>query len=356
MTTLVIRADATSESGTGHVMRCLALAQAWIDQDGEVVFISHCESDAIKKRITGEGINLISLDKPHPDPFDLYFTKSTLNKLKAQNSTGKTWLVVDGYHFDADYQKSIKAAGYKLLWIDDCGHADHYYADLVLNQNISADPICYARRESYTQLLLGPRYALLRREFKRWQGWQREISPVARKVLVTLGGGDPDNVTLKVIQALKQVEVPGLEARIVVGPANPHREALDLEVRSDKHLQLLDNAANMAELISWADLAICAGGSTFYEIAFMQLSSCVIVIAENQKLNVTQLEKEKLCLNGGYLDSLKINEISKNVCHLVFKEKLRKEMSGKLRGTVDGLGTIRIISEILRYGNKHGKQ
>ena len=356
MNPLIIRADATSEIGTGHVMRCLALAQAWLDKGGKVVFISHCESDALRQRIRAEGIDFISLDKSHPDPFDWNLTRGILDKLKTRGTKCHPWLVVDGYHFDAEYQKSIKAAGYKLLWFDDCGHAAHYYADLVLNQNISADPSLYSNREPYTQLLLGTRYALLRREFERWQGWQREISPVARKVLVTLGGGDPDNVTLKVIQALKQVDVPGLEARIIVGPANPHREKLDLEVGGDKHLQLFKNAANMPELISWADLAICAGGGTFYELAFMQLSSCVIVIAENQKLNVAYLEKQKLCLNIGCLHSLNINEISKAVRRLIFNEKLRKEMSGKLRGTVDGLGTSRIIFEILRYGNKHGKQ
>jgi len=356
MNTLIIRADATPEIGTGHVMRCLALAQAWLDKGGKVVFISHCESDALRQRLIAEGIDLISVDKSHPDPADWNFTSGILDQLKTLGTERDPWLVVDGYHFDAEYQKSIKAAGYKLLWIDDYGHADHYYADLVLNQNISADPFLYNNREPYTQLLMGISYVLLRREFKRWQGWQREIPPIAQKVLVTLGGADPENVTLKVIQALKRVEVPGLEARIIVGPANPHREVLEVEVAGAEHLQLANNAANMPELISWADLAVCAGGSTFYELAFMQLPSFVIVIAENQKLNVAYLQKQHLCRNISYWPALDLTEISKAMKRLIFNEKIRKEMSEKLRRTVDGLGDRRIIAAILDYGNQHGKQ
>jgi UDP-2,4-diacetamido-2,4,6-trideoxy-beta-L-altropyranose hydrolase len=354
--TLIIRADATSDSGIGHVMRCLALAEVWQAKSGKVVFISHCESEALRRRISAEGIDLISLRKSHPDPFDWNFTKGILDKLKTRVLRRKPWLVVDGYHFDAEYQKSIKAAGYKLLWIDDYGHADHYYADLVLNQNISAEPSCYVNRESYTQLLLGPSYALLRREFERWQGWQRETPAMAQKVLVTLGGADPDNVTLKVIQALKQMDVPGLKARIIVGPANPHLEVLEAAVAGDEHLQLVKNAVNMPEFISWADLAICAGGGTFYELAFMQLPSFVIMIAENQKLNVAHLHKLRLCQNISCLHSLEIKEIRNAVRRLIFNDKLRKEMSEKLRRTVDGLGASRIISEILKFGNEHGKQ
>jgi UDP-2,4-diacetamido-2,4,6-trideoxy-beta-L-altropyranose hydrolase len=347
---LLVRADASPRLGVGHVMRCLALGQAWQETGGQVSFLTTAEAPALLGRLEEEGMAVSLLAAPPGSAQD------ASESLDMARQSGAGWIVVDGYHFGAEYQRQLKESGRNMLFIDDEGRGEHYYADLVLNQNIHAHEGLYGAREPYTRLLLGPRYALLRREFWPWKGWQRQISPVARKVLVTLGGGDPDNVTLKVIQALKQVEVPGLEARIIVGPANPHREELDREVGGDKHLQLLENAAHMPELISWADLAICAGGGTFYELAFMQLPGCVIVIAENQKLNVDYLEKQKLCLNIGCLHSLNLNEICKDVCRLIFDEKLRKEMSRKLRGTVDGLGTDRIIVEILRYGEEHGKQ
>lgn len=346
MNTLIIRADAASEIGTGHVMRCLALAQAWIDQDGEVVFISHCESDALEKRITAEGINLISLDKPHPDPFDWKLTRGILDKLKTRGTKPHPWLVVDGYHFDAGYQKSIKAAGCKLLWIDDYGHAAHYYADLVLNQNISADPSLYNNREPYTQLLLGTRYALVRREFKRWQGWQREISPVARKVLVTLGGGDPDNVTRKVIQALKQVDVPGLEARIVIGPANKHLEVLKKEIGDQSRLHLLTNVADMPDLMAWADVCISAGGSTCWELAFMGLPGIMLITAENQRGNVEALNREHVGINLGWSQDLSVEKITSHLEHLMMNAEMRSLILQRGQNLVDGHGGRRLCKII----------
>jgi len=342
MNTLFIRADATPEIGAGHVMRCLALAQAWQEKGRQVVFISHCDSAALKDRITAEGITLISLDKPHPDPFDLDFTISTLNKLKAQNSTRKSWLVVDGYHFDAGYQKSIKAAGYKLLWIDDYGHAEHYWADLVLNQNIAADPSLYTKREPYTQLLLGTRYALLRREFQRWQGWKRDISPVARQVLVTLGGGDPDNVTLKVIQALKQVNVSGLEARIVIGPANPHLALLQQAIGGDSRLHLLTDVTDMSDLMAWADVSISAGGSTCWEQAFMGLPCLIIVTAENQRANADALDRERVGINLGWHWYLSAERIASHLQTLVVNSEMRSLMSQRGQNLVDGSGGERL--------------
>ncbi len=118
MNTLSIRADATMHMGTGHVMRCVALAQAWQDRGGKALFISHCESDALQKRITAEGFDLITLENPHPDPLDCNFTLATLKALKNEDSNQKAWLIVDGYHFDADYQKRVKDAGHKLLCRD----------------------------------------------------------------------------------------------------------------------------------------------------------------------------------------------------------------------------------------------
>jgi UDP-2,4-diacetamido-2,4,6-trideoxy-beta-L-altropyranose hydrolase len=344
--TLIIRADATSESGTGHVMRCLALAQVWQAAGGRVVFISHCESRALRQRLRAAGIDLSSLAKPHPDSFDWHFTKGIVDRLKSSAPKGRPWLVVDGYHFDAGYQKSIKAAGYKLLWIDDYGHAAHYYADLVLNQNISADPSCYVNRETYTQLLLGPRYAMLRREFERWRGWQREIPATAGKVLVTLGGADPDNVTLKVIQALQQLDVHGLEACVIVGTANPHLALLQQEIGADSKLHLLKNVADMSDLMAWADVAISAGGSTCWELAFMGLPNIIIIAAENQRANAEVLGREGLGLNLGWHQNLSVKRLSSQLQQLMLNSNSRFLMSQRGQGLVDGYGGPRLCTII----------
>ena len=143
-------------------------------------------------------------------------------------------------------------------------------ADLVLNQNINAAAEMYANREAHTRLLLGTRYVLLRREFWPWRGWRREIPAVARKVLVTLGGGDPDNVTLKVIQALAQVQIEGLEAVVVVGAANPHLQELQAAVQDtpQPHPPGVQRHQH-GGVDGLGRRAITAGGSTCWETAFM---------------------------------------------------------------------------------------
>ncbi len=346
MNHLIIRADSTAKIGTGHIMRCLALAQAWQDQDGKVTFISHCESDALRQRLIEEGMNFINIEKSHPDPGDLEYTMRILDDISNQRQGKTAWLVIDGYHFDATYQKRIKDTGYKILWIDDYGHADHYYADLVLNQNISANASLYAHCEPYTQLLLGTRYTLLRREFKQWQGWQREIPTVARKVLVTMGGSDPYNVTKKVTKALKQVNISGLEAKIVVGPANPNLQSLAQEIGDNSNLQIITNATNIPELMAWADVAVSAGGSTCWEIALMGLPNLLIILAGNQANVATGLRDHGLSINIGWYNNINTIDIAKALNDLMKSDVDRKKMLSAGKSYVDGKGSARIMSTI----------
>ena len=345
MKQLFIRADSTAHIGTGHVMRCLALAQAWQDQGGEVTFISHCESEALRQRLIDERMNFISINKPHPDPSDLDQTLKNLSAMCHQPSAN-CWLVIDGYHFDAVYQKNIKDAGYKILWIDDYGHADHYYADLVLNQNISADSSFYARREPYTRLLLGTHYTLLRREFKQWQDWQREIPDTAQKVLVTMGGGDPDNVTMKIVQSLKQINIKGLKAKIIVGPANPNLQLLKEEIDNNKNLQLVTNVTNMPELMAWADIAVSAGGSTCWEMALLGLPNIIMYFADNQMPIAEKLHEYGAALSMGWSHQLTIESIKQCIEDMLLSRERRSEYSIKSQDLVDGKGSQRVCREI----------
>jgi len=343
---LFIRADASAAIGTGHIMRCLALAQAWQDQGGKVTFIGHCESHALRQILLDEGMDFITIEKPHPDSSDLEQTLGALSAIHPSSSK-KDWLVIDGYHFDAAYQKKIKDAGYKLLWIDDYGHADHYYADIVLNQNVSADETFYIHREPYTRLLLGARYCMLRREFRQWQGWQRETPDTAKKILVTLGGGDPDNVTLKVMQALKQVNMPDLEAKIVVGPTNPNLHTLQQEVSDNANLQIITNATNMPELMAWADLAVSAGGSTCWEMALLGLPNIIIFFADNQRPIAEKLHAGNVALSLGWGNKLTIEDIAQSLEKLLRTKSLRKIFSINSQNLVDGAGAQRVCQEAM---------
>ncbi|MBE9068428.1 UDP-2,4-diacetamido-2,4,6-trideoxy-beta-L-altropyranose hydrolase [Leptolyngbya cf. ectocarpi LEGE 11479] len=338
---LLIRSDASSKIGTGHVVRCMALAQAWLEVDVPVTFLMAIKAPALESRLQAEGIKV---DYLLVSPGSQEDAEQTVIKAKA---LGSLWVVVDGYQFGVDYQRTIKIAGLKLLLLDDYGHAKHYCADLVLNQNVCAQEKLYANRESSTQLLLGTSYALLRKEFWLWQGWQRKIPTVARKILVTLGGADPDNITFKVIEALKKLKVNNLEVIVVVGGSNPHYEQLQKVVEaSEIAITLHRNVAHMSELMAWADLAVTAGGSTCWELAFMGLPSLMIILAENQCAIAEKLDTVGAAINLGWHNNISTNTLRQQTYRLVNTPNLRQAMTESSRQLVDGEGSQRVLMHL----------
>lgn len=335
---LVLRADANTQIGTGHVMRCLALAQAWQDAGGCAHVAAVAMPDGLAARLDAERVQLHCLNAAPGSQADAMQTVALAREL------GAVWIVQDGYHFDAAYQSSIKQAGLSLLSIDDYGHAEHYVADLVLNQNIYADAALYARRASGTRLLLGTQYVLLRREFQRWQGWQGTSPAIARKVLVTLGGSDPDNVTLKLIEALDQVQVNLLEVVVVVGSSNPHMASLQQAVQRSPHaLRVEQNVTDISELMAWAEVLLSAGGSTCWEIAFMGKPALILSIADNQIAVAAGLEQAHAAINIGHHATLTTEVVAKLLMDLLVSPEKRSSLAHQGRRLVDGRGASRVV-------------
>ncbi len=337
---LLIRADASTKIGTGHLMRCLALAQAWKDAGGKVAFITACQNEGLLERLREEGFEVHLLSSSHPDPGDWEVTKNVLARHPG------AWVVLDGYHFDEVYQKRIKDAGNRLLVIDDMAHLKHYYADIVLNQNLHADDLHYSC-EPYTRLLLGTKYVLLRREFLAWRGWKREVPEMARRVLVTLGGSDPENYTLKVIKALQKVDISGLEATVVIGASNPHAHVLKKAVeQSSIPIRLIQNAKNMPKLMAWADVAISSAGTTVWELAFMGVPTIVGLTAPIEEFLVNGLEKYGLFVNIGWFNRLYADQLVNILNELMRNERKRRDMIVLSQHLVDGAGCARILEHL----------
>jgi len=335
---LIIRADAGAQLGTGHVMRCLALAQAWQDAGGRAIFVTAMEAPGLQRRLNLEGLEVLPLAAPPGSADDAIQTRNLAQKREA------SWIVVDGYHFGANYRRILKGSGLGLLLVDDHGYADHYDADMILNQNIHAHEGLYVNREPYARLLLGTRYVLLRREFLKWRDWKRRVSEAARNVLITLGGADPANVTLQVIQALPQVKREGLEVIAVVGASNPHYRELESFVReSQLPVRLKSNPMDMPELMAWADVAISAGGSTCWEMAFMGLPSIILILADHQRPIAEQLDKRGVAINLGWHETVSSAHIRQAITSLLVAEKSRVEMARRGKELVDGEGCARVL-------------
>ncbi len=334
---LIIRADASHRIGTGHVMRCLSLAQSWQRTGGKAVFAMAETTPALEQRLQNGNLPAYRIAAKPGSSED---AGETINLAK-QNAAD--WVVADGYHFTSEYQRAIKEAGLRLLLIDDYGHAEHYFADLILNQNLSANAETYRNRETYTRLLLGTQYVLLREQFLAYRDWKREIPAVARKVLVTLGGADPDNVTAKIITALQGLDI---ETIIVVGGSNHHFSSLSSSVRPPS--LVIRDISNMPELMAWADVAIAAGGTTSWELAFMGLPSLVIVLADNQIEIAAALQKETVVVNLGWHQTVAVSAITQAVYKFQADHACRAQASRHGRQLVDGLGVGRVVQHLVK--------
>jgi len=344
---LLIRADASVAAGTGHVMRCLALAQAWQDAGGRAAFAMAESTSSVQERLAGEGCEIVSVSAAAGSQEDAGQTIVLARQQFAE------WIVVDGYQFGADYQRTLKAAGFKLLFLDDYGHARHYSADVVLNQNVCANAASYEDRDAQTRLLLGPRYCLLRREFAAWRNWKRQVPPVCQRVLVLMGGSDPDNVTARVLDALALGEFQNIEATVVVGGSNPHGAILQrLAAHSGRKIMVRRNVSNMAELMAAADIAVSAAGSTCWELCLLGLPTLLLDVAANQTALATELDRRGCAVRVGD-ETVSVEKMACELGRLLTSLEVRQSLSLLSRELVDGKGAGRVVS-VLRGEARRG--
>jgi UDP-2,4-diacetamido-2,4,6-trideoxy-beta-L-altropyranose hydrolase len=317
-------------------MRCLALVQAWCARGGKAFFLSRCDNEVLRERITVAGASFF----PLVSDADLENTFSAVTDVKA------SFVVLDGYDFDLNYQRALRAAGCRLMVIDDMVRLACYDTDILLNQNLGAERLEYNCNADAT-LLLGSEYALLRREFVVWRSRLHTVPETAGKILVTLGGSDPDNVTLKVIHALRLLEIARLQIRVVAGPANPHIDELrDTTAAFPGRFELLTYVGEMAPLMAWADIAVTGAGSTCWELACVGLPAATLVIAENQRTIADELSAAGAVFNLGWHEDVSTERIGSTVDGLVYSSFRRLRMSQRGRALVDGKGAERVAAAL----------
>jgi UDP-2,4-diacetamido-2,4,6-trideoxy-beta-L-altropyranose hydrolase len=261
--TLTIRADASAEIGVGHVMRCLALAQAWQDTDGRVLFVLASCPEPLLQRLRKERCEHVLLKVSSGTTDDAEQTITLAQKEKSRS------VVLDGSSFGGSYQELVQQSGLKLLILDDYASAERYCADWVWNADMPVRPEMYAGKAPGARLLLGPEYALLRREFMQQRG-DRPGRKAISNVLITMGGSDPQNMTLTAIRGVELLQNPALRTRVVVGPANPRLDSIRLATQELKGgAEVLGDAQDMAAQMGWADIAVTAAGVTLWELLHM---------------------------------------------------------------------------------------
>src|SRR5215470_17195520 len=339
---MLLRADANTEIGTGHVMRCIALAQAYRAAGGECSFVSAELPAALARRLEDEQFGNIALAARPGGSADAQ-EFGTL-----ADACNPSWLVVDGYHFPQTYYEAVKSFGHRLAVIDDLARLDGACADIVVRPN----PVLSASASIMDQdredgILSGAEYILLRQEFIGNDG-AKQSPQIARRLLVSLGGGDPSNVTATILRGLDAAVVDGGDLIIVAGAANPHVESL-LARKAAKQWKTVvkQNVRNMAPLMAWADLAIAAAGGTAWELAVMGVPALLVSLADNQLDQARFLHEHRAAIHLGSAQQLTVEAIARAASSVILDQGLRCEMAQHARKLVDGGGAERVVRAML---------
>jgi UDP-2,4-diacetamido-2,4,6-trideoxy-beta-L-altropyranose hydrolase len=343
---IILRADATAASGTGHLMRVLALAQAWRDQGGQGRWLVAAGPEALLAQIEREGITLDRLSSDAGD--DAGCVRDALVRDPSAIA------VLDGEGFDDTYLDALAGVSQRVLLIDDMARRPRYPVGFVLNQNAHADRAHYPA-DSPGRFLLGLRYVLLRREFVSSPP-PRTIPTVARHLLVTFGGADPTRMTPRTIGALRRLPAGirrGLSVRVVVGAANPDANAIAAgvaELDDGMQVELKRAVTDMPSEMAWADLAITSGGSTVWELARTGCPSLVVETVPVEQLLASGLARAGLFALLGAEANLDEVALADEIAARAEDGAWRAEMSALGRQLVDGGGASRVVEVLAQDG------
>lgn len=362
---VAFRVDASTEIGSGHVMRCLTLADALAEIDARCTFVMRQKPGNLEEAVRGRGHSAVMLPPPesavsasggeeepsHAQWLGTHWESDASETLTALADIDPDWLVVDHYALDARWESRVAGCARRLMVLDDLADRKHT-CDLLLDQNLGRRPEDYASLVSpETKRLIGPGFAVLRNEFVR----VRESSLRAREerepmeLLVSLGGVDADNITGDVLDVLADMPEAGRwQVTVVLGAACPHaaricEQADAMSRRAGLRVEVIVGASNMAELMASADLAIGAAGGSAWERCCLGLPTLLVVMADNQRPGAQALEAAgaAICLGGP--DGLQ-ERLADELRRLM---KPGNDILPRLASTAaslcDGLGTRRVL-------------
>jgi UDP-2,4-diacetamido-2,4,6-trideoxy-beta-L-altropyranose hydrolase len=335
---VAFRADASVAIGSGHVMRCLTLADALRERGAEVRFVCRQEPGHLGELITGRGHELVwlpSREDLHEDACDTH----------AALADQVPWdlLVVDHYGLDATWEGGLRSVAKKIMVIDDLADRQHD-CDLLLDQNLQA-PGRYAGLVPITcQALIGPKYALLRPQFAAARQERRARDGKVARILIFFGGADAGGETLKALSALEMLGRPDLAVEVVIGQVNPHRAAIEAACRAQPNVTLYCQVDDMAERMGAADLFVGAGGASSWERCYLGLPALVLATAVNQIAQAEALGRAGAQIYFGPAQSVAPERLMRMIGEMLELPELLLHMADQARSLIDGRGADRVTN------------
>lgn len=338
---ILFRADANKDLGCGHIMRCLSIARAFNNRSIDCAFVTadHNPSSLICNR--GFQNYCMNSDWKHLED-ELPFFESFINKLMPE------FIVVDHYYVTKKYLRVLRKFC-KIVYIDDL-NLSTWPVDAIVNYNIYAESMGYRERYKLlkTKLLLGTQYVPLREEFRSLE--EKHIKSRVLEVLISSGGSDPVNLTLKLVQAIKQDRrFSSVRFHIIIGAFNSNKAELEEIASQYENIQLHLSVQRMDLLMQQCDIAISAAGSTLYELCACGVPTITYALADNQIKGAQRFEDAGLMLNAG--DCRENNSFTEQILNLlaglIKNQKQRSVMSHNMWKAVDGKGAERIVDALI---------
>lgn len=331
---IAFRADGTKEKGLGHLMRCGAIADAFLEEGSHVVFYSSYGTSGLQW-LREKGYQTRELS----DSNSLEAEAEELIALLREARTDILFL--DSYWLSDEYIKSMRQSGAFVASLDD-EQLYHYECDAVINGNLNAEDYSYSDCE-VGFLMLGGRYNILRKEFSVTP--PTPLRNPAKRILITMGGTDCSNYTPTVLRGLEAFE--GLEISVVYGPLMTNRAEIENAAdRCKSPVSIYESPSSMAKLMHDSDLAISAGGGTVRELFTMGLVSLFILQADNQLPLKDYLERRGMRLCLGYHTDVSPKEIAAAVKTLLSDVNIRARYREKMLGLLSRDGVQNIVQTI----------
>lgn len=359
---ILFRVDASIQVGTGHIMRCLTLADELAKAGAQIRFLCRDLEGHLGRLIEERGYALSLLPRPEdafePDDAEPVEHAAWLGvdwQTDARECRPLVeefqpdWIVLDHYALDARWEEVVRPARSRLLVIDDLADRRHI-SDVLLDANLGRNPADYAALVPENCVLLtGPSYALLRPEFReaRQAALARREKGSTARLLVSLGGVDRSNVTGKVLDALAEIQPASIERiAVVLGHGAPWID--DIGARAAAMpipTEVIVNASNMAELMTDADFCIGAAGTTSWERCCLGLPTLVIILAGNQLAVSEGLERKGAALSLGWFDADFKRRLQTALVTAVSQDWMAG-MSHAAAAVTDGYGTSRTMDTL----------
>ncbi|MBB3189436.1 UDP-2,4-diacetamido-2,4,6-trideoxy-beta-L-altropyranose hydrolase [Halomonas cerina] len=370
---IAFRADASRSIGSGHVMRCLTLADALAARGADCHFLCRVHDGHLIERIADHGhrVHRLSLPDesdgegaspaatedapPHADWLGVDWADDAEQSRHVLAALRPDWLVVDHYALDVRWEDLVTPEGCRVLVIDDLADRSHR-ADLLLDQNLGRRAADYAGLvPEACRVLVGPTYALLRPEFAAWRdaSLARREAPRLQHLLITLGGVDQDNVTGRVLEVLSQCPLSqDLQITVVMGATAPWLD--DVRARARRMpwpTEVAVNVDDMARRMAGADLAIGAAGSTSWERCCLGLPTVMVALAENQVAIARHLDEAQAAIHVGTTASSAWADRLEQVMAAITAEPARLDaMTHYAAGLTEGQGARALVQHLLSNG------